>query len=223
MNIDFKELWEELKNFTSKKTLDALFPPVIFAIANGFFSIKIAGIFSVAIGFLILLNRLFKKEKYSYAFFGLIGVSFLAGLAYLTNNASNYYLGALVTSFLFAFLALISLILKKPIAALMSHLTRGFPMAWFQRKDILPAYRQVTLIWFILFTLRGLLQLNLYLKGSVGAIAFTNLVLGFPFTASILVISYVYGLYKLQKLKGPSVDEFVEGKTPPYKGQRKGF
>jgi antibiotic biosynthesis monooxygenase (ABM) superfamily enzyme len=96
-------------------------------------------------------------------------------------------------------------------------------MAWFQRKDIMPAYKQVTLIWAILFTLRGVLQLNLYLKGSVGALAFTNLILGFPFTATVLLISYVYGLYKLQKLKGPSVDEFISGKEPPYQGQKKGF
>jgi len=38
-----------------------------------------------------------------------------------------------------------------------------------------------------------------------------------------LVISYVYGLWRLHRLGGPGVDEFVGGVEPPWKAQTKGF
>lgn len=62
MNIDFKDLIEELK-ILRLKTLDALLPPIIFALANGFFPIKYAGGFAILIGLIFLLLRIIKKIK----------------------------------------------------------------------------------------------------------------------------------------------------------------
>ena len=46
---------------------------------------------------------------------------------------------------------------------------------------------------------------------------------GTPATIAILVLSYIYGIWRLQKLGGPGVDEFIEGKSKPWRGQKKGF
>lgn len=223
MQIKKSDLMDEFNAFVSKKTLDTLLPPIVFAISNLFTELIMAGALAFCLSILIGIKRLYKKEKLTYALFGVLGVLFLSSLAFLTNNAANYYLGGLISSFSLATLSLGSLLFNRPVVAIMSHLARGWPMEWFLRKDILPAYREVTLIWGLLFSLRGALQLTLYLRGSVTALAFTNAILGFPFTSTILLSSYIYGLFRLNRLKGPSVDEYLNQEAPPYKGQRKGF
>lgn len=49
------------------------------------------------------------------------------------------------------------------------------------------------------------------------------MLLGWPVTIVVLVLSYVYGIWRLRKLRGPGVDEFITGKQPPYRGQTRGF
>jgi hypothetical protein len=67
------------------------------------------------------------------------------------------------------------------------------------------------------------LQIQLYRGGDLFLIAWANTLLGFPATMSVLVLSYVYGTWRLRNLKGPGIDEFREGKSPPWEGQKKGF
>ena len=50
-----------------------------------------------------------------------------------------------------------------------------------------------------------------------------NILLAWPFTITILIISYVYGIWRLKNLGGPGVEEFKEDKKPPWKGQNKSF
>jgi hypothetical protein len=39
----------------------------------------------------------------------------------------------------------------------------------------------------------------------------------------VLVLSYIYGIWRLRKLKGPGIDEYLENKTAPFRGQTRGF
>lgn len=111
----------------------------------------------------------------------------------------------------------------RPMAAWASHLFRGWEWEWFLRKDIKPAYREVTILWGFLFLVRMTLQIGVYNRGDLLQSTWINTLLGFPATLTVLTISYVYGIWRLKSLKGPGIDEFRAGKSPPYKGQTKGF
>ena len=50
-----------------------------------------------------------------------------------------------------------------------------------------------------------------------------NILLGWPFTILILILSYLYGLWHLQNLGGPGVQEYQNDKKPPWEGQKRGF
>ena len=67
------------------------------------------------------------------------------------------------------------------------------------------------------------LQFLLFQRGHASTLAWANTLLGWPVTIIVLVISYVYGLWRLHRLGGPGVDEFVGGVEPPWKAQTKGF
>jgi len=223
MNINFDEILDELKNIFLSRSFDALLPPLIYAAANNIFGLNIAVFTAAAAAVMLWILRVKKKQNWKYSAGGLAIVISASALAYLTENASNYFIPAIVSSSFLLLSALISILISKPLAAWASHLSRGWPLEWFWRDDIKPAYREVTWFWAAFFLMRLSAQIVLYRSADPLVLAWANTLLGWPLTILILVMSYVYGLWRLRNLGGPGVEEFKEGKEPPWKGQKRGF
>lgn len=223
MEITKEEILEELKSVFLSRTSDAIFPPITYAILTSFFGLNIAVLVSVFLALLIALRRARNNQNWKYSIGGMTGILIASGLALYSQNASSYFLPAIISSSFFVLLSIISIITGRPLAAWASHLSRGWPLKWFWRKDIKPAYREVTVFWTIFFSLRLSIQLYLFFRGSTIHLAWTNLILGWPMLIVVLIISYIYGIWRLKNLGGPGVEEFKSGKEPPWNGQRRGF
>jgi uncharacterized membrane protein len=218
-----KDLLSEIKLIFTGKTLDAIIPPLIFVIINGYFGLSVAIIISLVIALIFFIYRVVSKQSFSYALFGLVGILLAGGFAFVANNATNFFLPDIITNGFILVLSIGSLIINKPIAAYLSHLTRGWTLNWFWRKDILPAYREVTYMWTAFFLIRTIIQVVLFIGNDVNALLWTSTIMGLPATFLILTISYVYGIWRLKQLGGPGIDEFDAKKQPPYRGQNRGF
>ena len=218
-----KDLFSEIKLIFTGKTLDAIIPPLIFVIINGYLGLSIAIIVSLVIALIFFIYRVVSKQSFSYALFGLVGILLAGGFAFVANNATNFFLPDIITNGFILVLSIGSLIINKPIAAYLSHLTRGWTLNWFWRKDILPAYREVTYMWTAFFLIRTIIQVVLFIGNDVNALLWTSTIMGLPATFLILTISYVYGIWRLKQLGGPGIDEFDANKKPPYRGQNRGF
>jgi hypothetical protein len=218
-----KDLLSEIKLIFTGKTLDAIIPPLIFVIINGYLGLSIAIIVSLVIALVFFIYRVVSKQSFSYALFGLVGILLAGGFAFVANNATNFFLPDIITNGFILVLSIVSLIINKPIAAYLSHLTRGWTLNWFWRKDILPAYREVTYMWTAFFLIRTIIQVVLFIGNDVNALLWTSTIMGLPATFLILTISYVYGIWRLKQLGGPGIDEFDAKKQPPYRGQNRGF
>ena len=219
----FREILEELNSVLKGKTLDALLPPLLFVLAQSRTTLINAVIIAIGLSLLIGLYRLFKRQAIAYAFGGLVTVLIASAFALFANNASNYYLpGILSTTFLFIVM-FVSFLIDKPLAAFVSHLTRGWKLAWFWRKDIKPAYREVTWFWVAMFGLSAGVQWVFYLGSDLNQLVWVTSLFGLPFTIFVLIVTYVYGLWRLKNLGGPGIDEFNQNKQAPYKGQTRGF
>ena len=120
-------------------------------------------------------------------------------------------------------LTLVSIAVDKPLAAWASHLTRAWPLDWFWRPDVKPAYREVTYLWLFYFVTRLVVQIVLYQSGEAGRLAWANILLGWPVLIVILIITYLYGIRRLHGLGGPGVEEFRADQEPPWRGQTRGF
>ncbi|MBG0765627.1 MAG: DUF3159 domain-containing protein, partial [Tissierellales bacterium] len=129
-----REIIDELKTVLSGSTIDALLPPLVFLIINNIFGITAAVVSALILSLALGIKRILNKESWKYALSGFIIVSLAAGLALITKNASNYFIGGAVGSGMFFLLAVISLVIGKPMAAYASHLSRGWPLDWFWRK-----------------------------------------------------------------------------------------
>lgn len=217
------DLIDEVKSFTKGKTIDAILPPIVYVIGNRWFGLEIGIILAIIFALGLAIRRLIKKQTFLYALGGMTGVIIASGFAYLAGNAANYFLPRVISSVFLFLLSVVSLIIGKPIAAMASHITRGWTFDWFLRKDIKPAYTEVTIAWALLFLTRMVLQITLLRKASIVDVGLANILLGFPATFTVLMLTYIYGIWRLRKLKGPGVYEFMEGKEPPWMGQTKGF
>jgi hypothetical protein len=218
-----KDIISELKSFIKGSTMDALIPPILFMIMQNLFTLSVAALVAIGSAGILFLYRLFKKEKWQYAIIGFVGVAIASGFAYIAGNAKNYFLPDIIGAIFTFSISLISVVAKKPLAAWVSHLTRGWTIDWFWRKDIKPAYQEVTLFWTFFFFLRLVILISVFTSGNTLILFVSNFILGFPTTILILTISYIYGIWRLKTLKGPGIDEYNDNKEPPWHGQRKGF
>lgn len=223
MSVKGSEIIEELKTVLSSKTIDAILPPLFFVIINRVVSLNAAAVTAISVAVIIGVIRLVKKQPWKYALGGLFLVSLASGLSFITKSAASYFIPAIISSSVLIILALGSLIIGKPLAAWASHLTRGWPLEWFWRKDVKPAYREVTWFWTAFLFMRLFVQITLYRIGETTNLTWANILLGWPFTITILIFSYIYGIWRLRNLGGPGVHEYQEDKEPPWEGQKRGF
>lgn len=218
-----REILEELNSVLKGKTLDAILPPLLFVLVQSRTTLINAVIIAIGLSLVIGFYRLFKHQAIAYAFGGLVTVLIASAFALFANNASNYYLpGIISTTFLFIVM-LVSALIDKPLAAFVSHLTRGWTLAWFWRKDIKPAYREVTWFWVVMFGLSAGVQWLFYLGSDLNQLVWVTSLFGLPFTIFVLIVTYIYGLWRLKNLGGPGIDEFNQDKQAPFKGQTRGF
>src|SRR6056297_1412986 len=223
MAVKSSEIIEELKTVLSSKTIDAILPPLFFVIINRVVSLNAAAVTAISVAVIIGVIRLVKKQPWKYALGGLFLVSLASGLSFITKSAASYFIPAIISSSVLIILALGSLIIGKPLAAWASHLTRGWPLEWFWRKDVKPAYREVTWFWTAFLFMRLFVHITLYRIGETTNLTWANILLGWPFTITILIFSYIYGIWRLRNLGGPGVHEYQEDKEPPWEGQKRGF
>lgn len=218
-----QDLIDEIKGFKTSKVWDALIPTITFILAsrivNNIIAIALAIIIALAIG----LFRKTKGDQWLYAIAGLFGVAIAVSGVLLSGQSKGYFLSAMINSILYLFVAIISLISRRPLAMWLSKMSHGWPIEWYQRSDIRPAYVEVTMIWSALLIIRLFLQVRLFSGDSFIQIAVMNTLLSTPVTLIVMVISYIYGIIRLKQLTGPSVKEYQEHAPKPWKSQTKGF
>lgn len=222
MNI-IKELISQIKLVFSSKTIDTIIPPTIYVIIINFFTLEAAISLSLFSAFFIYYLRYFKDQISKYAVFGLIGVIIAASFTYISKNVTYYFLPDIISSIFFLLVNIVSLIMKKPFAALLSHITRGWPIKWYWRKDIKPAYTEVTILWSLTLALRAIVEIYIFLNRGLNEMFLTKFILGMPALIVVLIVTYIYGIWRLHTLEGPGVDEYINNANPPWEGQKKGF
>merc|ERR1711879_375086 len=104
------------------------------------------------------------------------------------DNASNFFLLDIISTGLLIVASVASLILKKPLAIWVSHITRGWDLEWFYREDVLPAYREVTIFWLVFFIVRINVEIYLYINASIEQLTVGNIILGYPLLIAVLTI-----------------------------------
>jgi len=221
----FQELIAEFRTvFAGRGTLiDSILPPVVYLVLNPLLGFNAALWGSLGAAVVFGFYRLVKGQALTYALAG-VGLVLLSVLvARISGRSEGFFLPELVTGALTVVLCLFSVVVKRPLVAWTSYLTRRWPLDWYWHPRVRPAYSEVTLAWGMFFGLRLAIQIQLFQRGAGQALGWTQLLTGWPATLILLVASYLYGLWRLENKGGPSVEEFKAGSPPPWEGQKRGF
>lgn len=220
-----RELVEEFRTVVAGRgsLFDSVVPPLVFAVLNGLLGFDYALWGSLALAGLITAIRLARRQRTSYALGGLGAVAVAILIARLLDRAEGYFLPGIVSGVLTVVACAVSVLIGRPLVAWTSHLARRWPLGWYWHPRVRPAYSEVTLVWTLFFGLRLWAQVALFRSERAPGLAVANIVLGWPATVVLLAISYLYGTWRLQRLRGPSVEEFQADAEPPWTGQRRGF
>ncbi len=219
-----RELLDEFRTVVGRVgLLDTVIPPVLFLVLNSWMGFQAAMIGSLGLAALIALLRLSRKQSLVYTLTGMASVGLAIALAYLLGRSQGYFLPGIVNSGLVIGLSLVSLIIRKPMVAWTSFLARRWPLDWYWHDRVRPAYTEVTIAWITFFVLRLFWQVMLFRGNDIGQLALVNTLLGWPAMVVLLIVSYLYGVWRLPRLGGPSVEEFRKRIPPPWQSQRRGF
>ncbi len=221
-----KELQQEFLSVFSgsgSRLLDSILPLIVFLVGNPLFGAQIAlwGALILAAGF--TLYRIIKKESVVYSLAGFGGVVLAAVFVLVSGSESGFYLPGLISTALIIITAVVSVVFNRPMVAWTSILTRRWPRDWYWHPRVLPAYNEVTIFWAVAFAAQLGLEVWFYQREALNSLGIARLLFGWPFTIVLLVVTYLYGLWRLGNLQGPSVEEFKAGAEPPWEGQQRGF
>jgi hypothetical protein len=221
-----QELLEEFKAVFSggrSRWFDSFIPLLVFLIINPLFGLNDALWAALAAAGILALYRVFQRKSLAYALGGLGGVLLAALFVNLSGSEAGFFLPGLISGAVTVVVCVVSVALNRPIAAWSRFITRRWPLDWYWHPRVAPAYREVTIFWSVAFSARLLLEYWLFQQEAVSALGAIRVFLGWPYIVILLIISYLYGLWRLGNLGGPSVDEFRMGKEPPWLGQTRGF
>ena len=223
MPSKFAELRDEFRTVLSARLVDALLPPLLFLIANAIWGLKVAMWAALASSILLGIRRIRRNESLTYGLFGVFSVLLAIGLVTLLGRAESFFLPGLLSGALTVALCFLSLLVKRPLTAWSSFITRRWELAWYWHPQVRPAYTETTLLWTLFFGLKLWWQLALYQGGDANSLAWVQPMTGFPALVLLLIITYIYGTWRLRNLQGPSVDEFKQNLPAPWLGQQRGF
>jgi uncharacterized membrane protein len=203
--------------------LDVMLPPLAFLVANalaGSLPAMLAALLTAG-GF--VLFRLLRHQSVMYALFGLAGSLLALVVAQALQRDEVFFLPDMITNLALAAASVLSVALRRPLVAWTSHLVRRWPREWYWHPRVRPAYTEVTLAWAVYFLAQALLQLSVFRLRQASYLAALGLFTGWPATIVLLILTYLYGTWRLARLAGPSVEEFRSQAAPPWTGQRRGF
>ena len=220
-----RELTEEFRSVVAGRAgvVDTVLPPAAFLLVNAVLGFQAAMAAAVITAGVVAVLRWRRDQTLLYAVGGLAGALLAYLVADLSGRAEGFFLPGMFGGMLTLLACLVSLLARRPLVAWTSHIARRWPLPWYWHPRVRPAHAEVTLLWALFFALRLGIQWMLFQERRLEALATWNAVTGWPATVALLAASYLYGLWRLRRLEGPSVEELRVGTPPPWSGQRRGF
>ena len=166
--------------------IESMLPGVVFVVlfvATSNLNLTIA--VSAVLAVLQVIVRLIQRQSVMGAVSGLVAVGICLIWAWQTHEARNYYIFGFITNAGYAALLAVSLI------ALPTEHFKAWFHDWMDDKALKRAYMIVTGLWVGLFLLRLVVQVPLYLTNHVAALGVTRLLMGIPFWALAIWVSYL--------------------------------
>ncbi len=146
---------------------------------------------AVAVGAVLLVLRLVRRETLQFAIAGFVGVAIAAFIAQKTGKAENFFLPGLLLNLAYAIAYLVSIVVRWPLVGVFVGPLVGEGMEWRKDPRLMRVYTRASWIWVGLFVVRLMVQLPLFLAGELVALGVAKTAMGFPVFALAVWLSYL--------------------------------
>lgn len=162
--------------------VDSGLPSAVFVIVYSFNGHALApAVWSaVAVGALIAVLRLIRREDLTQIAGGFAGILVSAFVASRTGAAEDFFLPGLLVNLAYGSAALLSVLVGWPLLGFLLGGMGGSLTAWRSDKQLRRTYAAATWLWVGVFGLRLLVQVPLYLAGQAAALGVVKIVMGWP-------------------------------------------
>lgn len=173
--------------------LDAGLPGIAFVAAYTLLDhdLKTAIIVAVALGAVLGVVRLIRKDPLQNIIGGFVGIAIAAWIAHKTGEARNFYLPGLFINAGYAAGYLLANLVRWPLIGIAVGFAAGWGTEW--RKDplLMRAFLRTGWIWVAYFLLKLAVQLPLYLTDQLVALGVVRVAGGWPLLLVVLYLNYV--------------------------------
>ncbi len=180
--------------------LESMLPGVVFVMlfiitSNLHLTIAVSAVLAA----LQVIVRLIQRQSVIGALSGLLAVGICLIWAWKSHEARNYYMFGFLTNSFYIVLLSASLLVRIPGLGFVIEFIRTLPTEnfrawlsdWRSDKDLTRAYTTITALWIGVFSLRLLVQVPLYVTDHVGLLGTARLLMGIPFWALAIWVSYL--------------------------------
>lgn len=180
--------------------VESMLPGFVFVVMFVVTSdLRMTVIVSAVLAVIQVLVRLVQRQSVMGALSGLVSVAICLVWAWHSHEARNYYMFGFITNAVYIVLLGVSLIARVPGLGLVVEFIRSLPTehfhdwfrGWMDDKLLKRAYMIITALWVGVFALRLLVQVPLYLSDRVAWLGTARLLMGIPFWALAIWVSYL--------------------------------
>ena len=186
--------------------LESLVPGTVYVtIFSLTFNVLLAASIAGGIALVFAILQLVRKRPLTQVFAGLVGLGISVylplrdGLA--NTHAADYFVPGLLTNIAYALAFAISILVRRPLAAIALSFLSANAKAWKTDKQIYKRFYWITVMWCGMFVTRLIIEVPLYLTNQVPALGVAKLVLGTPFYALVVWFSWLMAKGSLTKSK----------------------
>lgn len=215
---------EVTRLFTGRVNIaDGIAPPLAFVVVDALFGLVPAAIVGLSTAVAIVVWRLVRGKSLRFAIAGLGGTILAVLVALRSDSSTGFFIPGLVSGTATTAAIVLSNLVGRPFVAWTSWLMRGWPIDWYWHPQVRPAYLWASWIWAAFFATRTGAQWWLFSQDATTTLGVARVITGWPALFALLAATFVLGRRRLGTLAGPSVEEFVAGEPPPWRGQPTGF
>lgn len=171
-------------------TLEAAVPIVVFLGAWGLTSqLRTSVVAAVAATAVFVVVRLLQRQTLTHVLSGVFGVVVSALVAVRTGDAGDFFLPGILYNAGLAVVFSLSMLSGWPVVGLLFGAVTGDLSGWRARPAVRRLFQRLTAVLLANYVIRVVVQLPLYLAGSVVVLGATKVALGWPLLGlSVLVI-----------------------------------
>ncbi|GAA4667416.1 DUF3159 domain-containing protein [Frondihabitans cladoniiphilus] len=145
----------------------------------------------VAVGVVFVVVRLVQRGPVPQAIAGLLGIALSAVLALISGRAVDNFIPGIVINAISIVVLLATLVARWPLIGIVVGLLTNEGAAWRADRAKRRVLTLTTWLWVLLFAIRLAVEVPLFLARDVTLLAASKLVLGVPFYAAMLWVTWL--------------------------------